>query len=72
MYAIRSYYANGAAITGGVFYEANSFPTEYFGNYFFGDYVNGFIKRLDDNNQAFEFASPVSSPVDIEVGPDVV
>lgn len=39
--------SNGASITGGAFYNSNKFPPEFKNDYFFGDYVNGFIKRLD-------------------------
>ncbi|MGH9910079.1 MAG: PKD domain-containing protein, partial [Nitrososphaerales archaeon] len=44
------------------------FPPEYLGSFFFGDYVAGFIKRLDSNGQVFDFLSPVNSPVDIKIG----
>ena len=45
---------NGASITGGAFYNGNNFPSEFKNDYFFGDYVNGFIKRLDfDSNGNF-------------------
>jgi len=61
---------NQAAITGGVFYQANQFPAEYLGDYFFGDYLLGFIKILNPNNQAADFASNVPGPVDLKIGPD--
>lgn len=38
---------NGASITGGFFYKGNDFPEEFKNDYFFGDFVNRFIKRLD-------------------------
>ena len=35
----------GAAIVGGPTYEGDSFPEEYRGNVFFGDYVKNFVRR---------------------------
>jgi glucose/arabinose dehydrogenase len=63
-------HGTGAAITGGAFYHGSQFPAEFIGSYFFGDYVNGFIRRLTPENQAVEFASGAQSPVDLKVGPD--
>lgn len=61
----------GEAITGGAFYEASQFPSEYRGSYFFGDYIAGFIKRLPaGSNQAVDFLANAASPVDIKIGPD--
>jgi glucose/arabinose dehydrogenase len=57
------------AIAGGAFYEGNQFPAEYKGSYFFGDYVQGFIKRLTPDGQVMDFVN-ATSPVDIDVGPD--
>jgi glucose/arabinose dehydrogenase len=61
------------AITGAAFYRPTSltFPAEYHGAYFFGDYCGGFIRRLDPPNysSATEIASGISSLVDIQVGP---
>ncbi len=41
------------------------------GNYFFGDYVNGWINRLDtvNGNAVYAFARS-GSITDIQVGPD--
>jgi glucose/arabinose dehydrogenase/chitodextrinase len=61
---------SGASITGGPFYEAGQFPREYQGSYFFGDYVQGFIKRLTPTNQVVDFASAIGTVVAMEVGPD--
>lgn len=61
---------SGSSIAGGAFYEASQFPSEYRGNYFFGDYVQGFIKRLTPDGQEMDFLSDINSPVDIEVGPE--
>ena len=60
----------GAAISGGAFYESTQFPSDYKSNYFFGDYVRGFIKRLTPTNQSIDFLSGLNSPVDIKVGED--
>jgi glucose/arabinose dehydrogenase/PKD repeat protein len=35
-----------AAITGGLVYRGSQFPSEYYGGYFFGDYVQNTIRRL--------------------------
>ena len=35
-----------ASITGGVVYRGSQFPPEYYGNYFFADYTQHWIKRL--------------------------
>ncbi|MCC6744401.1 MAG: PQQ-dependent sugar dehydrogenase, partial [Acidobacteria bacterium] len=37
---------NGASITGGAFYTGTTFPTEYQNCYFYGDYVDNYIRRL--------------------------
>ncbi|MEO9294873.1 MAG: PQQ-dependent sugar dehydrogenase [Nitrososphaera sp.] len=61
----------GKAIAGGAFYEGkNQFHDEYRGSYFFGDYVQGFIKRLTPGGQVMDFQNAASSPVDIDIGPD--
>lgn len=69
---ILEYDHNGgsASITGGDFYSGTAFPTEYQNNYFYGDYVLGFIHRvvLDANNNVLAdepFATSVSAAVDI-------
>lgn len=69
-YPIHAYDHNvGDAITGGAFYRGSQFPSEFYGSYFFADYLNGWIKRLDTNNQVFDFLA-ANSPVDLKVGPD--
>ena len=65
----------GCAITGGAFYAGlpAQFPAEYVGDYFFADYCSGWINQLDDsggNPVVSTFASGISSPVDLAVGPD--
>ncbi|HYG03487.1 MAG TPA: PQQ-dependent sugar dehydrogenase, partial [Chryseosolibacter sp.] len=39
----------GCAVTGAAFYDGDvqSFPSEYYGKYFFGDYCNGTIRAID-------------------------
>ncbi|MGE4178951.1 MAG: PQQ-dependent sugar dehydrogenase [Limisphaerales bacterium] len=64
----------GFSITGGAFYAPQSpqFPASYVGTYFFADYVNGWIRVLDPalGNQVSLFATGISRPVDLKVGPD--
>jgi glucose/arabinose dehydrogenase len=64
---------SGCAITGGAFYNpaTSQFPASYVGQYFFADFCNGWIRLMDpSNNTASAFASGISSPVDLQVGPD--
>ena len=63
----------GFAIVGGAFYAASgAFPAGYRDNYYFADYVNKFIGRLDlsNGNAAYAFASVAGSPVDVLAGID--
>jgi glucose/arabinose dehydrogenase len=63
----------GASIAGGSFYPATgSFPAAYRRNYFFADYVNSFVGRLDtaNGNAAYAFATLNGNPVDMLVGQD--
>lgn len=60
---------NQAAITGGAFNTGNNFPAEYSGDYFFADYLRGFIRRLTPTSQVIEFATGIPGPVDLKVGP---
>jgi glucose/arabinose dehydrogenase len=65
----------GCAITGGAFYAGlpAQFPAEYVGDYFFADYCTGWINQLDDSSPdpvVSTFASTISSPVDLAVGPE--
>lgn len=62
-----------AAIAGSAFYNPDilQFPKSYIGKYFFGDYLLNFIRVMDpSNNTVTDFATSVSNPVDIRVGPD--
>ena len=62
------------AITGGAFYnpQINQFPANFVGNYFFADFCGGWIRRLDpaNGNAVSDFATGISSPVDLQVSPD--
>jgi hypothetical protein len=60
---------------GGDFSAGSHFPREMAGDYFFGDYNKGFIRRAVINpyehvSAVEEFATNVDSPVDIQFGPD--
>ena len=63
----------GCAITGGAFYNPSTaqFPASYVGKYFFSDLCSGWIKTVDPANgfAVADFASGISSPVKIRVGP---
>ncbi len=75
---IYSYdHSQGCAITGGTFYNPSTpnFPASYEGLYFFSEFCGNWIKVIDPdnppaNNAATTFATGVSSPVDLRVGPD--
>ncbi len=70
-YAYRHVSGSGSSITGGVFYDGHSFPADISDDYFFADYVGGFIKRYDPSTgQVSGFATSVPSPVDLRIGPD--
>ncbi|HEU5133563.1 MAG TPA: PQQ-dependent sugar dehydrogenase [Steroidobacteraceae bacterium] len=75
-YPIHSYQNAGSfcAITGAAFYRpvTNTFPAEYAGRYFFGDFCGGFIRMLSppDYTTSQPFASGISSLVDIKVHTD--
>ncbi len=63
----------GCAITGGAFYDPPTelFPADYRGDYFFADFCNGWIRRLDlATGNAFPFASDVDFAVDLQTGAD--
>ena len=66
-------HSDGCAITGGAFYSPTTpnFPSSYVGKYFFGDFCSGFIRMLNPaTNQATDFITGASQPVDIQVGDD--
>src|ERR1700730_7287849 len=63
----------GCAIVGGAFYNPPvlQFPSSFAGKYFFADLCGGWIRVLDpSNNTASDFASGISSPVNLHFGPD--
>ena len=64
----------GCAITGGAFYNPPStqFPSSYVGDYFFADYCNGWIRKLDPaaGNSVVDFATGGRVIVDVDVAPD--
>ncbi|HVF22670.1 MAG TPA: PQQ-dependent sugar dehydrogenase [Pyrinomonadaceae bacterium] len=66
--------AQTCAITGGAFYNPaiTQFPAQFVGNYFFADFCGGWIRRLDpaNGNAVTDFATGISSPVDLQVSPD--
>ena len=64
----------GFAIVGAAFYNPPSltFPATYQGDYFFADYVSGWINRLDPggDNAVYAFARIGNSIFDLTVRPD--
>jgi glucose/arabinose dehydrogenase len=63
----------GCAIVGGAFYNppVNQFPANYLGKYFFADLCSGWIRLMDpSSNTSSAFATGVSTPVDLQIGPD--
>ncbi len=77
-YPHLSVYANfDSAVIGGAFYTGSSWPAEYQGNYFFGEFARGFIQRLKYNpaTQTWaaadtEFASDGQGLVGLKFGLD--
>jgi glucose/arabinose dehydrogenase len=73
VYGHGSTSTTGCAITGGAFYNPSTvqFPSSYVGKYFFADYCGNWIRVFDPSTgTAQSFASALSSPVDLKVGPD--
>ena len=63
----------GCAIVGAAFYNppVNQFPSSYLGKFFFADACSGWIRVFDPaTGAASGFASGISSPVNLLVGPD--
>ena len=64
------------SVTGGVFYEASSFPPRFRGGYFYGDWSRSVLRfaRFGPDGRARQdaedFATTAAGPVDLEVGPD--
>lgn len=65
-----------AAATGGAFYTGSSYPAEYRGAYFFGDYAGSFLRYLRPTSAdalasgPSSFATDAGNPVDVQMGPD--
>ncbi len=65
----------GSAITGGAFNDKSTWPADYRGNYFFGDFISGRISRVQlnpDNSvkQVDSFLTGANQIIDISFGPD--
>ena len=64
----------GASITGGTFIENHTWPAAYQSNYFYGDYIDQFVRRLvvTAQNTLVQAASfgPATRPVDFIQGLD--
>lgn len=62
-----------AAIVGSAFYNpiVEQFPAHFVGDYFFGDFCGGWIRRFDATTREIKpFASGFNTLVDIQVDPD--
>src|SRR4051812_30245844 len=65
--------SQGQAIAGGAFYNPATvqFPSDYEGDYFFADFVAGWIRRIDpETGRVKGFATEAGDPVDLRVGAD--
>jgi glucose/arabinose dehydrogenase len=63
----------GRAISGGAFYVTDNptFPVNFHGDYFFAEYIDGWIRRYDPVEHSVKrFASNIAGPVDLRVGSD--
>lgn len=72
-YGHGSSLTTGCAITGGAFYNPSvaQYPAQYEGRYFFADFCSGWINTFDPaTSTVANFASAISAPVDIQLGPD--
>ena len=52
-----------AAVMGIKFYTGKMFPAEYQGSFFFADYLNGFMRRVDASGNAHDFGTNVAGPL---------
>ena len=62
-----------ASITGGAFYNPPnpSFPADYAGDYFFGDYTRNYIKRIDTTTkQVSDFVTNAPLVIDVDIAAD--
>ncbi|MBC8108851.1 MAG: PQQ-dependent sugar dehydrogenase [Anaerolineae bacterium] len=58
-------------VVGGAFYQADNFPSQYHGQYFFGDYTGGWIKTLDPDTGALTpFATDIDWITGLKLAPD--
>jgi hypothetical protein len=63
--------AGGAAATGGAFYTGTSWPTQYRGLFFYGDYVKGWLRATaTTGGTPVNFATNAGGPVAMEAGAD--
>lgn len=65
----------GASVTGGPIYRGSNFPESYQGDYFYADYVLGFIKRLELDSNGVKTGETTFDPsagtvVEMKVGPE--
>jgi glucose/arabinose dehydrogenase len=63
----------GCAIVGAAFYNppVNQFPSSFIGKFFFADICSGWIRVFaPSTGTASAFATGISGPVDLQVGPD--
>ncbi|MBN8592915.1 MAG: PQQ-dependent sugar dehydrogenase [Anaerolineae bacterium] len=58
LYTYQHPYENGAAAIGGDFYTGTTYPAEYRNNYFFVDYVAGWIRRIAYVNGSWQAQTP--------------
>ena len=70
-------FCGSTAVTAGVFYTGSTYPAQYRGMFFFGDYGQGFLRylRADASHNLVpgsvaELATNADGPVDFEMGPD--
>jgi glucose/arabinose dehydrogenase len=63
---------NEAAVTGGLFYHGNAWPSEYQGKYFFADYDEGTLRFVNPSTpgQATMFGTDLYRAVDLDLAPD--
>lgn len=61
----------GDSIAGGTFYRDDLFPGSYQGKYFFGDYVDDWVKVYDPvGDTVSNFATGLAGVVDLKIAPD--
>jgi glucose/arabinose dehydrogenase len=73
VYAHGTGAATGCAISGGAFYNpaTSQFPSSFVNKYFYADYCGNWIRVFDPaTGTSQSFATALSSPVDLKVGPD--